>query len=310
MGKLRVAILGATSHIAKGLIAGWAKRGDRQLLLYARSSERAREFLSIIGADSPAVYPLDEFGAEPFDVVINCIGIGDPGRLVREAASIFSLTESWDNRVLDYLTANPETMYIYFSSGAAYGTDFSKPVDGTTLSSFPLNNLKPSEYYGVAKLNAEAKHRALPEFNIVDLRVFSYFSRFIDLSTHFLLSDIVASIKNSTEFVTSPANIVRDYVHPDDLTALVECCIARRCLNDVYDVYSAKPVGKFEILDEFAVSFGLQYRVHSDAATVTATGTKEHYYSCNQKAGTLGYAPRYTSIDAVRRETEALLAGT
>lgn len=307
METVRIAILGATSHIAKGLIAAWAKPPDRTLLLYARSTERVREFLSSIGEGHPAVFPLNEFGSEPFDIVVNCIGIGDPGRLRDQAATIFALTELWDNSILDHLAQHPDVLYINFSSGAAYGSDFSSPVDQSTVSSFPLNDLTPAEFYGIAKLNAESKHRARPDLHIVDLRVFSYFSRYIDLSTRFLLSDIITAIRNETELVTTSANIVRDYVHPDDLTSLLDLVIARRELNDVYDVYSAGPVSKFEILDECAARYGLRYRVADDTATVNATGVKDHYYSRNYNAADLGYSPRYSSIDALRSEAGALL---
>jgi nucleoside-diphosphate-sugar epimerase len=307
MEKLRVALLGATSHIAKGLIASWSKRGDHQLLLYARSTERVRDFLSEIGTDSPTVLLLDEFGVLPFDVVVNCIGIGDPGRLVKEAASIFTLTESWDNRVLDYLYANPETLYIYFSSGAAYGTDFSKPVDDKTFSSFPLNNLTPGEYYGIAKLNAEAKHRAMSGHNIVDLRVFSYFSRFIDLSTRFLLSDIAQCLKTGECLKTTSVDFFRDYAHPDDLVSLVDLCVRHRRFNGVYDLYSSKPVGKFEMLEALKGQFGLSYCVE-EIETVNATGSKQNYYSQNHRAAELGYLPVFSSLESLCLEMQSLLS--
>jgi nucleoside-diphosphate-sugar epimerase len=302
-----VAILGATSHIAKGLIAAWLNDPRRILHLYARSPELAGAFVAGLGGGQVELFPVEAFGAEPFDVVVNCIGIGDPGKLRDQAATIFALTETWDNRVIKSLERWPEALYLNFSSGAAYGTDFSKAVDASTPACFRLNCLASSEFYGIAKLHAEAKHRALQSLNIVDLRVFSYFSRFIDLSTRFLLSDIIVAIQSGTELVTTPSNIVRDYVHPDDLAALVDCCIKARRLNEVYDVYSAKPAAKFEILEAFAARFGLQYRVTDDAVTVDATGSKDHYYSRNHRAETLGYTPCQTSLDALMGEAGAIL---
>ena len=59
--------------------------------------------------------------------------------------------------------------------------DFSVPVDESTYSKWGINHISEADYYGIAKLNSEVKLRALKDLNIVDLRVFGYFSRFIDL---------------------------------------------------------------------------------------------------------------------------------
>jgi len=56
--------------------------------------------------------------------VINCVGIGDPGKLRNEMSSIFRVTERFDNLVLDYLECHPSALYLNMSSGAAYGQDF------------------------------------------------------------------------------------------------------------------------------------------------------------------------------------------
>lgn len=305
--KIRIAILGATSHIAKGLISSWIKDPDRDLLLYARSVDRVSNFLALAGDDRPSVFSMDAFGIEQFDLIINCVGIGDPGRLKHEAASIFTITEYWDRRVLDYLSASPDALYINLSSGAAYGSEFSQPVRDSSQATFPINALKASEFYGIAKLHAEARHRAASELNIVDLRVFSYFSRFIDPATRFLMTDIITALKSGSELVTTPGNIVRDYVHPDDLVSLMDLVMARKSLNGVYDVYSRKPITKFEILEAFAADFGLRFRVVEDANQVNATGTKDHYYSLNHRAAELGYDPSYDSLEVLRSEAVALL---
>lgn len=309
MKSVRIAILGATSHIAKGLIAAWGVRDDRELLLYARSPERVLQFTARAGIPGHAVLPVEEFGQSPCDVIVNCIGIGDPGRLSHDTAGIFSVTESWDGRVLHYLAAHSDALYINFSSGAAYGSDFRQPVDDGTPARFSLNHLAAGDYYGIAKLNAEAKHRAVPELNIVDLRVFSYFSRFIDLETKFFLSEVVTCLRQKKTFETGPVDISRDYVDPSDLLALVDVCIARRKVNDAFDVYSSAPVRKFEILDHFSREHGLNYTVLEGFSGATLTGIKDNYYSTSRRAATIGYLPRFTSLQAVAREAAVLLEG-
>lgn len=305
----KIAILGATSHIAKGLIHGFLLAGRYELTLFARSLDRARDFLAGIhdGESGTFVKAFSEFHQDEYDVVINCVGIGDPGKLKNEVASIFWITETFDNLILDYLENHPAALYINLSSGAVYGADFSAPPDESSWGRYAVNHLQPSDYYGVAKLNAEAKHRARQAFNIVDLRVFGYFSRFIDLQAKFFLSELIFCLKEGKPFITGQGNMVRDYIHPQDLMALIERCVDRHKLNDVYDAYSLKPVTKFEILECITEKFGLQYIVQGDHGAVTATGAKNQYFSTNKRAQQIGYRPQFTSLDSVVQETSIIL---
>lgn len=306
--KVKIAILGATSHIAKGLIAEFCNRETLELFLFARSPGRVDDFLAFIGCGkAAAVHPFVEFYGEKYDIIVNCVGIGDPGRLSESISSIFKITEEYDNLVLDYLARYPETLYIHISSGAAYGTDFSRPADDSTLARFAINHLGPGDYYGIAKLNSEAKHRALSWLNIVDLRVFGYFSRFIDIETKFFLSEVISCAREGKELLTGPGNITRDYVHPRDLMSLVECCINIGKINDVYDVYSLHPATKFEILDYFSRKHNLRYRVKADFKGETVTGSKDNYYSINRRAKGIGYIPRITSLDSIAEESQVIL---
>lgn len=309
---MTIAILGATSHIAKGLILGLLATGDQDLFLFARSPELVRQFLlSIDAADDPSIRikPFSEFGKDEYEAVINCVGIGSPAKLQNELLSIFEITENFDNLVLTYIKHHTHTLYISLSSGAAYGTQFTAPADAATQCSFDINCLQASEYYGIAKVYSEAKHRALKNLSIVDLRVFGYFSRFIDLKEKFLLSEIVACLQNGRELVTGTANIVRDYVGHHDLLSLIKSCMAQLHINDVFDVYSAKPATKFEIIKHFALHHGLRYRIEDNYAAHNVTGSKDHYYSKNRKAFSIGYNPAFSSIEAIDSEVGYLLGG-
>jgi len=308
MKPVRVALLGATSHIAKGLIACWTPRKDRELLLYARSPERVREFLMQLGKSQAEVFPIDAFGKEKYDVVVNCVGIGSPQKLKENLEDIFRITSCFDVLILDYLAGHPQTLYINMSSGAAYGADFSQPVDEQSQAQFNVNNLKAEEFYGIAKLHAEARHRALPGLNIVDLRIFGYFSRYIDLDEKFLLSEIISCLKNKLTLVTTPVDIWRDYLHPHDLVSLIDACITDCPLNAAYDAYSSKEVSKFEILEFFAATFGLEYEIDKSYQSLAVTGQKSRYYSAGRKAQRIGYVPAFTSIEGIKAETSAIFA--
>ena len=254
-------------------------------------------------------YPkhFNDFNLNKYDIVFNCVGIGEPAKLRNEILSIIRLTETFDNLVLDYLDNYPDTLYINFSSGAAYGTDFNESVNESTFSKWDINRITEADYYGIAKFHSEAKHRALKKLNIVDLRIFSYFSRFINLESKFLLTEIISYIKEGKEFITDSNNIVRDYIHPRDLHSLIEKCIEKYKINDVFDAYSLKPVTKFEILEYFKNKYGLHYIVKTDVNIIALTGSKDNYYSNNRHAEEIGYKPQFTSMDSIIQESKEIL---
>lgn len=303
-----VAIVGATSHIAKGLIYNYARTRTHDLVLFARSVERVKAFMASIAHET--IYPvrlLDDFFKGDYDVIINCIGIGQPARLKSAAAAIFRLTETYDNMVLDYLEKHPDAMYINFSSGAVYGKDFTVPASDETPAIINVNHLGPEDFYMIAKTNSEAKHRAYSSFNIVDLRVFAYFSRFIDLDSHYFVTELISCIKSGREFITTQDDMTRDFIHPEDLFSLVGKCIEKEKLNDVFDVYSRKPVTKFEILEFFKKEYKLQYVIKEDVKIITATGSKTNYYSNNRSAEQINFQPIHTALESIVQESKILL---
>lgn len=300
--KIRIAILGATGHIAKNLILGLSTVQEYELYLFSRSIDRMALFLAenqIQGCVRLCEY--NEFAhTADYDVIINGVGIGNPHDLMQYPFQVFQVTEQYDNLILDYLHKNPAVTYINLSSGAVYGSDFDQPAtDGKWLKLDP-NHLSAQEFYGITKLNMEAKHRSLSQHRIVDIRVFGFFSAFIDLNSRYLLTDIIHHIKTGEILHTSADNIIRDYVHPWDFVQLIKLCMQGEVQNDVYDVYSLKPVAKFEILDYFADYHGLKYEIQNNSSYNSITGSKNNYYSLNDRASLIGYLPRYTSLQSIQ----------
>ncbi len=286
----RIAILGATGHLGHSLSMLLAE--EHELLLYARRPEMVSGL------------HIDDFGKEPCDIVINAIGAGDPSRIAALGAGILALTESWDNRVLDWLEKHPKALYLNLSSGAVYGTDFAEPAGDGSLNAVPVNAIAPAHYYSLAKLYAEAKHRASPHLNIVDLRVFSYFSRWIDIEGRFFLAEIIRALRAGKTFLTKPDEMIRDHLCPADLKQLVDCVIAKwqgGPVNDVLDCYTKEPIGKFATLERLAAEFGLLWR-RENVDTLAPTGAKSCYYSTSRKAGEWGYAPKFTALEGVVSE--------
>jgi nucleoside-diphosphate-sugar epimerase len=305
---MRIAILGATSQIAKDLIVSFSAMADLDLHLFARRPDQIREWLATSGL--PERYPTDEFSGfakREFDVVINFVGVGNPAQAITMGNAIFDITLRFDEMVLEYLQTHPACRYLFLSSGAIYGSSFSEPAQRDTPAVVAINNLMPYEWYGAAKLHAECRHRAHPELPIVDIRVFNYFSRTQDMSARFLITDILRSIRDKAVLNTSPDYIVRDFLHPSDFFRLVSALLAAPATNAAVDCYSLAPIDKQSLLLAMQERFGLRYVITEASASVNATGKKPHYYSLNTRAADFGYQPTLTSLEGILLETRALL---
>jgi len=304
---MRIAILGATSQLARDLIVSFSVV-DKHLHLFARKPDEVSTWLASIGL--PDRYSANEFSEFPkhkFDAVINFVGIGNPSQAVAIGNAIFDITLRFDELVLNYLQTHPSCRYFFLSSGAAYGSNFREPAHSNTKATVAINNLAPHEWYGAAKLHAECRHRAYPELSIIDIRVFNYFSHTQDISARFLITDILRAIRDRTVLKTSPDFIVRDFLHPADFYHLVNSLLTAPARNVAVDCYTLAPIEKPTLLTTMQEKFGLEYEITATTATVNSTGIKPHYYSLNKRAAEFGYVPKYTSLDGVLSEARIAL---
>lgn len=306
---MRLAILGATSQIAKDLVQSLAANSRHDLMLFARRPEAVKQWLAEVGLDSR--YSVNNFAAfdvdQQFDAILNFVGVGNPAQAAAMGASIFDITLQYDELALRYVRQHPSCRYIFLSSGAAYGASFDMPVDAATRAIVPVNNLKPQDWYGVAKLHAECRHRSLAPLPIVDIRVFNYFSCTQDIEARFLITDILRGIRDKTVLKTSSDYIVRDFLHPSDFYRLVDAILHAPATNETVDCYSLAPIDKLTLLAAMQEQFGLQYEITQTSISVNATGNKPYYYSLNMRAADFGYQPTLTSLEGIVKETQMIL---
>jgi nucleoside-diphosphate-sugar epimerase len=306
---MRIAILGATSQIAKDIIQSFAANSMHEFVLFARRPEAVTQWLADVGLVGR--YPVANFAVfnleQHFDAILNFVGVGNPAQAANMGASIFDVTLQYDEVALSYLRQHPTCRYIFLSSGAAYGASFDSPVDASTRATVSINNLQPQDWYGVAKLHAECRHRSLPNLPIVDIRVFNYFSHTQDISARFFMTDILRAIRDKTVLKTSADYIVRDFIHPSDFCNLLNAILGAPAANAVVDAYSKAPIDKPTLLFAMQEKFGLQYETIQTDTAVNATGSKPHYYSLNTQAAGFGYLPKLTSLQGVLQEASHAL---
>ena len=309
---MKIAFLGGSSQIAKDLLIIFNNSQSASIDLYCRDVDSLKCWLDIQNLNSRVeVLDLRFFSTSiSYDAVINFIGSGDPSRTFAMGKSIVEVTEYYDLMVLDYLKAHKTCKYIFFSSGAIYGGNYFHPVSAKTKSTINMNNIADVDWYGLAKLMAECRHRLMTESSIIDLRIFNYFSRTQDLDASYFISQMIRCILDGKTLSTSADNIVRDYLNPEDLFSLINMIINEALhLNTSIDLYSLAPIAKFELLDAMK-PYGLNYEVKKTVGQiVNATGVKYKYFSKNKFAAKLGYKPKYSSISGIKKELSEILSG-
>lgn len=312
MSNLKIAILGSNSHIAKGLINNFLRNSTCSLYLYTRNVDNITGFANSIEKAPGNTYIIingyTTFMMHHYDVIINCVGIGTPNELHNNYYDWFMVTEKYDYLVIKYLCKNSDTFYVNFSSGAVYGSNGSEPASENTVNKLRPNHICIKDFYTISNLNSEAKHRSFDQLKIVDIRIFSYFSKFIDLNSGYFITEILKCITDKKIFYTNDENIVRDYIHPDDLYSLILRCIQSGKINSAFDAVSLNPVEKQQILNYFSANYDFEYETNKNLNIVGPNGSKKNYYSNYNSAAIIGYKPIFCSMETIEQESKSILS--
>ena len=308
---MKIALLGASSQIAKSLLKIFIQDEEHRMHLFTRDLSSFQQWIDNQKIDSAhlSANSLEAFDQSiEFDLIINFIGIGDPSKAIKMGASIFDITYDYDHLILNYLSAHPQTKYIFMSSGVVYGDIFKQPASKESKAIFNINSLQHTDWYAMAKLYAEARHRALKDLCIIDIRVFNYISSDVDIESRFLISDALRAINNKEILITNDHNIFRDYIGPEDLHQLILRSIEQPFINSSLDCFTRKVTDKFSILELLRLNFGLQYEVVKSQTGIDAYGSRDNYFSISKVAENFGYKPAYTSLENILRASEELLS--
>jgi nucleoside-diphosphate-sugar epimerase len=302
---MKVAILGATGHLSKCAFWVFSKDVNNEFFLFSRSTEMLKqtELYREFPIDRTHFENYEQFAINDYDVIFNGVGVWDtPGC---HPCDIFAVTEYYDNIILEYQKAHPYSVSIHISSGAAYAGDYTQPVEDMTKTQLNINKIRTGDYYSIAKINSEAKHRAFNNLHIVDIRLFGFFSRFMNLEYPYLLSALINSVKGNTKFKAIRENFWRDYIHMNDFSAMLLGIVAADKINTAVDARSSQPISKEELIRLFVGNYGLKIQ-YDDNVDVSTTGVKPYYYSRLDNAV---YTPHYSSLQTVKNEIEYFLGG-
>lgn len=112
---MKIAILGATSQIAKDLIISFSEDSTKlDVCMFSRSPEKVANQFKVLKKkiDYPNL-PYSDFNHnQQFDVILNFVGVGDPAQAKEMGAKIFEVTEHYDNLALKDLKTYPASKHV------------------------------------------------------------------------------------------------------------------------------------------------------------------------------------------------------
>ncbi len=303
---MKIAILGATGHIGSSLAVELRKRADVTLALFSRRPNALLQAMVDDPMDTVTWRAISDLDLSGCDVVINAIGVGAPDKVAAAGTDILRLTFEWEERIKAALLDAPECLYVFLSSGAIYGQLDESSASFGSVAAFSVNRIEEQTAYARAKFVAEAWHRTWHHNRILDVRVFGYVSRLIDLEASFFLSQIYKALREDTVFLTQPHDIIRDYVGPEEMISLIDNVVDRAQLNDAVDLYSLEPTSKFAIIDAMR-KLGLRTEIVG-GANCANPATRLNYCSSFARAKDYGYQPQRSSLDVVKATATAILS--
>jgi len=304
----KLVILGATGTIGKSLVFSLSSRGKHELVLVGRDKGKLTNLVQAVsGMVKVEIAGMEDLANAEGDAIVNCLGAGDPGTIRAFGADLIKLTKVWDERILQQLNNNRNCLCVSFSSGVVHGSNREAPVPAASQLAVATILSGREYYYSISKLDSENRHRAAKDLNVVDLRLFGYVTRHLNPASGYFLSDVMTALRTERALKTSVHDMVRDYAHPDDVADLIELCLEARPINRAFDVYTKRPVSKFEVLEALDKKFGLKWDLIEDAKLKSDSISKSKYYSLNHDAETIGFHPQFTAIDGVMTELAGYL---
>lgn len=291
-----IAILGANSQMALDYIDLESIRGGGNLYLFSRGENIDRLSKKIDGRVKSL--PYSEFQNHKYDLIINFIGSSDQIKVRGLGIKYLEICKKFDDMALDYLRMNKNCKYIFISSGARYGQIFERgPANEKSKSTFTTFSSSNDDFYGLTKYLIEKEHSEQQDLNIVDLRVFSYIDKNQDINSGMFVPSLARAIIQKKVFETSGSDMFRDYTCAENLYTLIDGLNASTI--GAFDLFSTEKISKFELLEIFADSIEVKFidRLHHN-------GEKKYYYSENVEARRVGFKPKYSSIDNIKRYVE------
>lgn len=132
----------------------------------------------------------------------------------------------------------------------------------------------------------------------------SLFSRSIDHSADYLMSDVVITLSDGAATTTTRESLFRDLIASYDLFRLVDQPIRNAPFNGVADTYSLDPIAENELVGKLKSEFDLKVESAEGLTSDSPTGSKSHYSTNHSAEKLLGYRPTFSSWEELAPELQ------
>ena len=273
---MKVGLFGSTGLIGAELTAELQGLGH-EVVRFSRHPEKEP---GLVGYSSP-------LAAQELSAIVNLIGGHEknPDKHGQDLRiELDALACEWSK--------NFDRPYIYISSGAVFGVSSGEPFKDTTPHAIaPLGDT-----YTALKLIQEKRHIELrdQELKVSDLRIFSYAGPLFIRNGNYFLSELAKAARDGRALEISGPDFVRDYVGAKELAQVVLALGAGE-KPSAFNLYSAEPVRKSQILEFFSNEMGLRYnwKLFEESREESL-----EYYSSVTSQEIHSYSPR-KSIEAI-----------
>lgn len=158
---------------------------------------------------------------------------------------------------------------VHLSSGSVL-----QPTTGSVSSNAPLRRPPFQSTYEELKVRFEELHEAHSASNCtLDLRLFSFVGQTFLTSSPYFLAEAFAAIRDLRVLECTSDDFVRDYSGASEVAAAIDSAF-RHGVRGKANIWSKKPVSKFEMLEGLRQEFGLNFKIIAGESNSTS-----HYHS-------------------------------
>lgn len=218
------------------------------------------------------------------DVVVHCAGSGSVGFSMEHPFQDFQSNVETTISVLDFVRLRaPRAHFVYLSSAGVYGLVEHLPISEST----PLVPISP---YGTHKKISEELCKLYAEHFGVTVSVLRLFSVYGAGLSKQLLWDACTKISRGEHRFYGTGNELRDWIHVDDVSSLVECVVRRQGPGyKIFNGATGQGVSVAEVLRQLFSAFGES--VAPSFSGVAKPGDPKGYVAEIVTAKGLGWQP-------------------
>lgn len=218
--EVNILITGITGFLGEGLVNNFLKKNEFKIFGVYRNKQKINKGFLKSKNFFPIPKKIEELNISDLNNIDFLLHLAGPAANSSNLDAL-TISQSIINPTTHLLKLIKSTKtkinFIYFSSGAVYGSNFKNEGFEEKTSVIQLNELK--DLYSSSKIMSESLCAFFSEFfPVTILRLFSFSGPNMKYNFPYALSEFISlSSKNEDIYIENPNNVLRSYLHTDDL---------------------------------------------------------------------------------------------